>query len=189
MQKKHSNYKKELSKRRNNKWKKFTEKQTSEGKKLENKGELTKSLSDNSLSSLIEKEEFSISKVTEWNESTGIILERVLESDFYHARFNSLAKNVTGNRALRRKKSKQQREVIIDTGKEIDSDKTLLTYTDRVKKPTEQVVDLSQIYSDLLAGENRSSKMDTSPPNLYQTTLVVLMEKEMSLCSALKIKR
>ena len=30
----------------------------------------------------------------------------------------------------------------------------------------EQVVDLSEIYSDLLAGENRSSKMDTSPPNL-----------------------
>ena len=42
----------------------------------------------------------------------------------------------------------------------------LLTYADRVEKPTEQVVDLSQIYSDLLAGENRSSKIDTSPPNL-----------------------
>ena len=35
-----------------------------------------------------------------------------------------------------------------------------------LKEPTEQVVDLSQIYSDLLAGENRSSKMDTSPANL-----------------------
>ena len=34
-----------------------------------------------------------------------------------------------------------------------------------LKKTTEQVVDLSQIYSDLLAGENSSSKMDTSPPN------------------------
>ena len=43
-QKKHKNPKKELSKRRNKKWKKFKEKQTSEGKKLESKGELTKSL-------------------------------------------------------------------------------------------------------------------------------------------------
>ena len=41
-----------------------------------------------------------------------------------------------------------------------------MTYADRIEKPTEQVVDLSQTYSDLLAGENRSSKMDTSPPNL-----------------------
>ena len=31
-----------------------------------------------------------------------------------------------------------------------------------LKEPTEQVADLSQIYPDLLAGENRSSKIDTS---------------------------
>ena len=43
---------------------------------------------------------------------------------------------------------------------------TLLTDADRVKKPAEQVADLSQIYSDLLAGKNSSSKMDTPPPNL-----------------------
>ena len=151
--KKHNNYKKELSKRRNKKWKKFKEKQTSEGKKLESKGDLAKSLSDTSLSLLIEKEEFSTSKVTERNESTDIVLE-------------SLAKNVTDNRAFRRKKSKQKREVNGDTGKETDSDKTLLTDADRVKKPTEQVIDFSQIYSNLPAGENRSSKMDTSPPKL-----------------------
>ena len=42
----------------------------------------------------------------------------------------------------------------------------LLTYADGVEKPTKQVVDLSQVYSDLPAGENRFSKMDTSPPNL-----------------------
>ena len=41
-----------------------------------------------------------------------------------------------------------------------------MSYADRVKNPTEQVVDLSQIYSDLLEGENISSKMDASPPNL-----------------------
>ena len=46
IQKKHSNYKEELSKRRNKKWKKFKEKQTSESKKLKGKGELTKSFSD-----------------------------------------------------------------------------------------------------------------------------------------------
>ena len=45
LQKKHNNYKKELSKRRNKRWKKFKENQTSEGKKLKGKGELTKSLS------------------------------------------------------------------------------------------------------------------------------------------------
>ena len=45
------------------------------------KEELTKSLSDHSLSSLIEKQEFSTSKVTERNKSTDIVLE-------------SLAKNV-----------------------------------------------------------------------------------------------
>ena len=166
LQKKYNSDKKELSKRRNKKWKKFKKKQTSEVKKLESKEELTKCLSDNSLSSLIEKEEFSTSKVTERNKSTDIVLERVLENDFHHTRFNSLVKNVTDNRAFRRMKSKQQREVNIDTGKEADSDKTLLTYAERVEKPTEQVVDLSQIYSDLLADESRSSKMDTSPPKL-----------------------
>ena len=67
---------------------------------------------------------------------------------------------------FRKKKFKQQNKVNIDTGKETDSDKTLLADADRVKKPAERVVDLSQINSDLLAGENRSSKMDTSPPNL-----------------------
>ena len=137
------------------------------GKELENKVELTKSLSGNSLSSLIiEKEEFSTSKGTERKVLTDIVLERGLENDFHHTRFNSLAKNVTHNRAFRKSKSKQQREVNIDKGKETDSDKTLLTYADRVKKPTEQVVDLSQICSDLLVSENGSSKMDTSPPNL-----------------------
>ena len=64
--------------------------------------------------------EFLTSKVTEQNESIDIALE-------------ILAKNVTGNRAFRKKKSKQQREVNIDTGKE--TDKTLLTDADRVKKP------------------------------------------------------
>ena len=39
--------------------------------------------------------------------------------------------------------------VNIKTGKKANSDK-LLTYTDRVKKLTEKVVDLSQLYSDLL---------------------------------------
>ena len=58
MQKKHNNYKKELSKRRNKKWKKFNEKQASESKKLESKGELTKSLSDTSLNLLIEQGNF-----------------------------------------------------------------------------------------------------------------------------------
>ena len=66
---------------------------------------------------------------------------------------------------FRKKKSKQQRKVNIDTGKKTDSDITLLKDADRVKKPTEPVVDLSQIYSDLLTGANSSSKMDTSPPN------------------------
>ena len=116
-----------LSKRRNKKWKKFKEQQISKGKKLENKVELTKSLSDNSLSSLIiEKEEFSTSKGTEWKESTDIVLERGLENDFHHTRFNSLAKNVTDNTAFRKSKSKQQREVNIDKGKETNSDKNLL---------------------------------------------------------------
>ena len=65
-------------------------------------------------------------KVTERNESADIALE-------------SLAKNVTDNRAFKKKKSKQQRKVNIDTGKETDSHQTLLTDADRVKKPTEQV--------------------------------------------------
>ena len=47
----------------------------------------------------------------------------------------SLAKNVTDNRAFRKTKSKQQRKVNIDTGKETDSDMTLLTDADRVKIP------------------------------------------------------
>ena len=50
IQKRHDSYKKELSKRRNKKWKKFKEKQTSEGEKLESKGKLNKCLSDISLS-------------------------------------------------------------------------------------------------------------------------------------------
>ena len=54
----------------NKNWKKFKENQTSERRKLENKGELTKSLSDNSLSS-----KFSASKVTKRNESTDIVLK------------------------------------------------------------------------------------------------------------------
>ena len=83
IQKKHNN-KKELSKRRNKKWKKFKEKQTSESKKLESKGKVTKSLGDSSSNFLIKKEEFSTSKVTEQNESADIALE-------------SLAKNVTNN--------------------------------------------------------------------------------------------
>ena len=49
----------------------------------------------------------------------------MLENGFHHIRFNSLAKNVTGNRVFRRKKSIQQREVNIDTGKETDSNKTV----------------------------------------------------------------
>lgn len=64
-------------------------------------------------------------------------------------------------------KTKQQTDVNIDTEKETDSYTTLLTYAERVKRPTEQVADLSQIYSDLLAGENRFSKIDRSLPNLY----------------------
>ena len=118
--KKHNNYKKELSKRKNKKWKKYKEMQTWEDKKLESKGELTKSLNDISLSALIDKQEFSTSKVTERNESTDVALETVLDNDFHHTRFNNLAKNVTDNRAFRKKKSKQQRKVNIDTGKETD---------------------------------------------------------------------
>ena len=114
---------------------------------------MTNSLSDTSLSLLIDKAEFSTSKVARRNESTDIALK-------------NLAKNVTDNRAFRKKKFKQQNKVNVDTGKETDSDKALLADADRVKKPAERVVDLSQINSDLLAGENRSSKMDTSPPNL-----------------------
>ena len=101
---------------------------------LESKGELCNSLSDTSLCLLIKEGEFSTSKVTERNELADIALE-------------SLAKNVIDNRAFRKKKPKQQRKVNIDTRKEIDCDKTLLTDADRVKKPTEQVVDLSEIYS------------------------------------------
>ena len=88
-----------------------------------------------------------------------------------------------------RKKSKQQREDNIDTRKETGSDTTLLIHAKRVKKPTKQVVDLSQIYSDLLAGENRSSKcihllqICALTRRIYQTTLVALMEKGTSLYS------
>ena len=95
---------------------------------------MTKSLCDSCSNLLIKKGEFSTSKVTERNESVDIALE-------------SLAKNVTDNRAFRKKNSKQQRKVNIDTAKETNSDKTLLTDGDRVKKPTEQVEDLSEIYS------------------------------------------
>ena len=122
---------------------------------------MNKSLSDTSLSLLIKKEEFLTSKLTQWNKSTDIVLE-------------SLAKNVTENRAFRRKKSKQQRQVNIDTGKDTDSDKMLLTYADRVKKSIEQIVDFSQIYWDLLAGENRSSKTDTASPKLCTNSAHIL---------------
>ena len=85
------------------------------------------------------------SNVTEPKESTDILLERALQNNFHHTRFNSLVKNVTDNRVFRRKNSKQQREVNIDTRKETDSDTTLLIYAKRVKKPTKQVADLSQV--------------------------------------------
>ena len=124
---------------------------------------MTKSLSDTSLSLLIDKAEFSTSKVAQGNESTDIALK-------------NLAKNVTDNRAFRKKKFKQQNKVNIDTGKETDSDNTLLADADRVKKPAERVVDLSQINSELLAGENRSSKMDTSPPNLCSNSAHISSE-------------
>ena len=104
---------------------------------MKSKGEQTKSLSDTSLSLLIEKEEFLTSKVTERYKLMDIVVE-------------NLAKNATGNSAFRSKKSKQQREVNTGTGKETDSAKTLLTDADRVKTFTEQIVDLSQIYADLL---------------------------------------
>ena len=93
------------------------------------------------LNGLIEKEEFSTSNETEWNDSTDIVLKRALQNYFHHSSFNSLAKNVTDNRAFKRKKSKQQRKVDIDSGKETDSDTTLLTYVDRVKEPTVQLAD------------------------------------------------
>ena len=80
---------------------------------IKKQGELTKRFSDTSLNLLIEKEEFSTSKVTKRNKWTDIVVE-------------SLAKNVTDNRKFRRKKSKQQREVNIVTRKETDSNKTLL---------------------------------------------------------------
>ena len=151
---------------------------------------LTKSLSNKSLNSLIiEKEEFSTSKGTERKESTDIVLERGLENDIHHTR------NVTDNRAFRKSESKQQREVNIDTGKETDGDKTLLTYADRVEEPTEQVVDLSLIYSDLLAGENSLLKwihllqIYALTQRIYQTTLVVLKEKKTSFFSVRRIRR
>ena len=123
LQKPH-NYKKELSKRRRD-GRNSKRSNISEGKKLQSKGGLTKSLSDHNFNSLMEKEEFPTSEVTERNESTYIALERVLENNFHHMRFSSLSKNVTDSRTFRRKKSKQQREVVVDAGKETDSDKTL----------------------------------------------------------------
>ena len=92
---------------------------------IRTQGRAYEKLIDNSLSSLIQKEGFSTSKVLQQNEQTEIVLEIVLENGFHHIRFNSLAKNVTGNRVFRRKKSIQQREVNIDTGKETDSNKTV----------------------------------------------------------------
>ena len=83
---------------------------------------MTKSFSDNSLNSLLKREEFSTSEVTEQNELPNIALERVLMNYFHYMRFNNQTKNVTVNRAFRREKSKQQqREVNIEN--EIDSDK------------------------------------------------------------------
>ena len=81
-------------------------------------------------------------------------------------RFHNLTKNVTDNTAFGRQKSNQQREASKGTGKETDRDKMLLTYVHGVEKPIKKVVDLSQIYSDLQAGEKRSSKMDLPPPKI-----------------------
>ena len=58
-------------------------------------------------------------------------------------RFHNLTKNVTVNTAFGRQKSNQLREASKDTGKETDSDKTLLTYVHGVEKPAKKVVDLS----------------------------------------------
>ena len=63
------------------------------------------------------------------------MLETVLDDDFHHTRFNNLAKNVTDNRAFRREKSKQQREVNIDKEKRL-IDMTLLTYAERIEHRT-----------------------------------------------------
>ena len=75
--------------------------------------------------------------MTEWNESKDIALESVSENDFSHMRLKSLTKNVTDNSVFRRKKSKQQMEFNIDTGKETDRDKKLLTCAHGVEKATE----------------------------------------------------
>ena len=50
--------------------------------KTRKQGRLTKSLSDNSLNSLIEKEEFSTSEAPQRNESTDIVLQKVLREIF-----------------------------------------------------------------------------------------------------------
>ena len=90
-----------------------------------------------------------------------------MENDCHHLWINNLTKNVTENRASRRKTSKQQRDVNIDVGKKTVCDKKLLTYANGLKETTENVVDLSQIYSDLLAIENSSpSKMNEYLPDL-----------------------
>ena len=99
-----------------------------------------------------------MSKETERNESTDIVLKRVLENDFHHTRFNSLAKNVTDNRAL-------------DKGKETYTYKTFLTYAERVEKPTEQVVDFYALTQ-----------------RIHQRNLVVIKENEASLYSARKMR-
>ena len=100
-----------------------------------------------------------------------------MENDFHHNRLNTVTKNITGGRAFRRKKSKRQREVKINTGKETVNKKTLLTYAQGAEKPTEKVVDLSQIYSYLLAGEHRFSKIYLI---VYALTLI---EKESTIIS------
>ena len=118
-----------------------------------------------------------------------------MENDFHHNRLNTVTKNITDGRAFRRKKSKRQREVNINTGKETVNNKTLSTYAQGAEKPTEKVVDLSQIYLYLLAGEHRSSKMDlshslcTNSNREREHYYFSLIEKEKSLYYPRKIKR
>ena len=50
--------------------------------KIRKQGRLAKSLSDNSLNSLIEKEEFSTSEAPQRSESTDIVLQKVLREIF-----------------------------------------------------------------------------------------------------------
>ena len=70
------------------------------------------------------------------------------------------------------------------------------TYVYGVEKPTANVVDLSQIYSDLQAGRKRSTKMDLTLPNLCSRSnrerehdYFFVTEKETSLYSPRKIRR